>query len=61
MTMLARGGEKPAKYFMDVDENKGEKKSPLALIYTLKGAGNGLQRLNDVRTKETGFLTPCRK
>jgi hypothetical protein len=36
MTMLARGGEKPAKYFVDVDENKGEKISRLALIYTLR-------------------------
>jgi hypothetical protein len=38
MTMLARGGEKPAKYFMDVDENKGEKISRLALIYTSTGS-----------------------
>jgi hypothetical protein len=36
MTMLARGGEKPEEYFMDVDENKGEKISRLALIYTLR-------------------------
>jgi hypothetical protein len=36
MTMLARGGEKPAKYFMDVDEKKGEINFLLALIYRLE-------------------------